>query len=52
VKFAEILTKEHKLASIPVSVFYNNPVDEKVLRFCFAKEDETLDKAAAILNSF
>jgi len=51
VKFAEFLTKEHKIASIPVSVFYNNPVDEKVLRFCFAKSDETLDKAAEILNS-
>ncbi len=51
VKFAEILAKKHKIASIPVSVFYNNPVDEKVLRFCFAKSEETLDQAAEILNS-
>ena len=51
VKMAEILTKEHKVASIPVSVFYNNPLDEKVLRFCFAKEDETIEKAAEILRS-
>jgi methionine aminotransferase len=51
VKFAEILTKEHTIASIPVSVFYNNPIDDKVLRFCFAKSDETIDKAAEILNS-
>lgn len=51
VKFAELLVKEHNIASIPVSVFYNNPVDDKVLRFCFAKSDETIDQAAAILNS-
>ena len=51
VKMAEMLTKEHKVASIPVSVFYNNPLDEKVLRFCFAKEDETIEKAAEILRS-
>ena len=47
--FAVRLTKEHKIASIPVSVFYNTPVDKQVLRFCFAKSDETLEKAAAIL---
>lgn len=51
VKFAEILTKEHQIASIPISVFYKNPMDEKVLRFCFAKTDDTLDRAAEILNS-
>lgn len=51
VKFAEQLVKEHNIASIPVSVFYNNPVDDKVLRFCFAKSDETIDQAAAIINS-
>jgi methionine aminotransferase len=51
VKFAEILVKEHGIASIPVSVFYNNPIDDKVLRFCFAKGDDTIDQAAAILNA-
>jgi len=51
VKFAEILAKEHGIASIPVSVFYNNPLDDKVLRFCFAKGDDTIDQAAAILNA-
>lgn len=49
-EFAIRLTKEHKIASIPVSVFYNRKVDNKVLRFCFAKSDETLEKAAAILH--
>jgi methionine aminotransferase len=50
VDFAIRLTKEHGVAAIPVSVFYNRPIDNKVLRFCFAKEDETLEKAAAILS--
>lgn len=49
--FADELTIKHKIASIPVSVFYHKPTDNKVLRFCFAKSEETLDKAAGILNS-
>ncbi len=44
------LTKEFGLASIPVSVFYHEHVDNNVLRFCFAKKEETLEKAAAIIN--
>ncbi len=47
--FAVRLTEEHKIASIPTSVFYRNKLDQKVLRFCFAKEKETLEKAAEIL---
>ncbi len=46
---AEKLTKEHKIASIPISVFYNNGRDDKVLRFCFAKNQDTLEKAGEIL---
>ncbi|MEQ8924408.1 MAG: methionine aminotransferase [Fulvivirga sp.] len=46
---AEKLTKEHKVASIPISVFYKNKQDDKLLRFCFAKNEETLLKAADIL---
>jgi len=49
VDFAIRLTKEHKLASIPLSVFYHEKIDNKLLRFCFAKKDETLEKAAEIL---
>ena len=48
--FATRLTKEFGIASIPVSVFYHDGTDNKVLRFCFAKKEETLEKAAAILN--
>jgi methionine aminotransferase len=44
------LTREHGIASIPVSVFYREPPQHKVLRFCFAKSDETLAKGAAILR--
>lgn len=50
VKFAERLTIENKLASIPISVFYNKEVDSKILRFCFAKKEDTLKRAADILN--
>ncbi|MBK8554114.1 MAG: aminotransferase class I/II-fold pyridoxal phosphate-dependent enzyme [Ignavibacteria bacterium] len=49
VDFAVRFTKENKVASIPVSVFYKERQDNKVLRFCFAKEDETLRKAVSAL---
>ncbi|MEQ8425165.1 MAG: aminotransferase class I/II-fold pyridoxal phosphate-dependent enzyme, partial [Cyclobacteriaceae bacterium] len=52
VEMAEWLTKEHKLASIPVSVFYKDKTDNQLLRFCFAKGEETLEKAGEILRSF
>lgn len=51
VDFAERLTKEHGIASIPVSVFYNSKLDEKVLRFCFAKQNDTLERAGEILRN-
>jgi methionine transaminase len=47
--FAISLTNNHKIASVPISVFYNTSIDNKMLRFCFAKDDETLEKAAEIL---
>lgn len=50
VEMAEELTRYRKVAAIPVSAFYKNGTDNKVLRFCFAKRDETLGKAAAILR--
>jgi len=49
--FAIRLTKENGIAAIPVSVFYHHTIDEKVLRFCFAKKEETIEKAAEILTS-
>jgi len=47
--FAVTLTREHKVAAIPVSVFYKDPPRQNVVRFCFAKNDATLEEAAARL---
>jgi methionine aminotransferase len=52
VAMAEYLTKEFKVASIPVSVFYQDKTDHQILRFCFAKKEETLAKACEILMKF
>ncbi|GAA4889148.1 pyridoxal phosphate-dependent aminotransferase [Flaviramulus aquimarinus] len=50
VDFAKRLTKKLGIASIPLSVFNENNLDNHVLRFCFAKTDDTLKRAADILN--
>lgn len=47
--FAVRLTEEHGIATIPLSPFYRDPVDHKVLRLCFAKGEETLEKGVAAL---
>lgn len=49
--FAIRLTKENGVASIPISVFYKNPAEQKLLRFCFAKDQETLEAAAEKLRA-
>ncbi|CAL2108419.1 Methionine aminotransferase [Tenacibaculum sp. 190524A02b] len=49
VDFAKELITEHGIASIPISVFYKDATDKKMLRFCFAKTDETLLAAATKL---
>ena len=46
---AERLTREHGIASIPISVFSAAPLQGQYLRFCFAKTDEVLDQAGEIL---
>jgi len=47
VAMAEWLTREHGVAAIPVSVFYQSaPKDMRLVRFCFAKREETLRQAA------
>lgn len=46
------LTKDYGVASIPVSVFYRFPQHNQVLRFCFAKDNETLEKAAERLHKW
>lgn len=44
--FAIRLTKEYGVATIPTAAFYKNGEDNKVLRFCFSKEERTLEAAA------
>jgi methionine aminotransferase len=46
------LTKEYGIATIPVSAFYKDAEDNKVLRFCFAKKEATLADAAERLKNF
>jgi methionine aminotransferase len=48
--FVERLTKEHGVAAIPFSAFYRDGRDDKVIRFCFAKGEETLAKAGEKLR--
>ncbi len=48
-EFAVRLTKDKGIASIPFSGFNVNSLDEKMLRFCFAKTDDTLKRGAEIL---
>ncbi|MGB0524509.1 MAG: methionine aminotransferase [Flammeovirgaceae bacterium] len=50
-EFAKWLTQEHGVATIPISVFYGSKEDNKVVRFCFAKTDHTLQAAAERLNA-
>jgi len=49
--FALRLTKEHGVASIPTSAFLYTQSPPKALRFCFAKKDETLERAAERLRA-
>lgn len=44
-EFAQTMIVQYGVAAIPVSVFYGRPFDRRVIRFCFAKQDATLDEA-------
>ena len=50
-EFTARLTREHKVAAIPISVFYKDAPKQQVVRFCFAKHDHTLQEAADKLIS-
>jgi methionine aminotransferase len=45
VEFSKRITKEFGVASIPLSVFHADSRDQKLIRFCFAKDEETLTEA-------
>jgi methionine aminotransferase len=49
--FAKELTIKHGVAAIPISGFYADGIDHQILRFCFAKSDETLIKAGERLSA-
>lgn len=51
VDFAKWLTGEIGVAAIPVSAFYHQPRESGIVRFCFAKKDETLRQALARLQA-
>lgn len=50
-EFAQWLTKEYGVATIPISAFYSNKKDDKLIRFCFAKKEETLRAAVDKLHT-
>lgn len=50
--FARRLTKEARVSAIPVSAFYTDKRNQGLLRFCFAKKDETLREAGARLKEY
>jgi methionine aminotransferase len=49
--FCEDLTRRHGVAAIPLSPFCDEPLEARLVRFCFAKEDRTLEAAAAKLRA-
>ena len=50
-EFCVELTRRHGVAAIPLSPFCNEPPHARLIRFCFAKDDATLERAAAQLRS-
>jgi len=50
VDFAVRMTTEYGVASIPISVFYSNGMDNKVIRLCYAKTEDLLEKAGSLLR--
>ena len=48
-EFTRWMTTEKGVAAIPISVFYETPPAQQLVRFCFAKNNNTLEKAAEIL---
>ena len=52
IEMCKFLAEHHGIVAIPVSVFYQQAPDNlRLIRFCFAKKDETLEQASAILSA-
>ncbi len=50
IEFVRRMTKDIGVAAIPLSVFHRSHTDNSIIRFCFAKEEETLKRAAELLT--
>jgi methionine aminotransferase len=50
--FAMELAEKNKVALIPISTFYHDGYDPKIMRFCFAKNENTIREAAQRLTSY
>lgn len=50
-EFAKRMTIEYGVAVIPISVFYHNNLDNKVVRFCFAKTEDVLEEAGKLIKT-
>lgn len=50
VSFVNWMTQQKGVAAIPLSAFYESPPDSRVIRFCFCKDNSTLEQAAEILR--
>ncbi|WP_180036857.1 MULTISPECIES: methionine aminotransferase [unclassified Acinetobacter] len=51
-QMCQYLAEQHKIVAIPISAFYQTPPDDlRLIRVCFAKKDETLDRAAEIFSA-
>jgi len=44
------LVKDKKVAAVPISAFYHDRYDPKIIRFCFAKTDDLLESALTLLK--
>ena len=51
VDMCHFLAEQHGIVAIPISVFYQHPPEDlRLIRFCFAKTEQTLEQAIEILN--
>lgn len=50
IDFVRRMTRDMGVAAIPISVFYRHHIDNSIIRFCFAKEEETLKRSAELLS--
>ena len=52
IAFCELITKEAGVAAVPTSAFYANPYDTTLVRFCFCKQTDMLERAIKRLKAY